>query len=77
MVKTCYIVYEHHRPPGWLLQENDITTTLVGVFTTHDYAQALVDWCNNFNRDVYLGSDEFYKYEIIEQPLDAHPPAMS
>lgn len=63
-MKYVYLVYEHHRPPGWLCQENDITTTLVGVFTTHEYAQALVDyWYGYIDRD----------YEIIKQELDAHP----
>lgn len=73
-MKHVYIVYEHHRPPGWLCQENDITTTLVGVFTTSDYAAALVDWYLYIDRD--LAEDEFYKYEIIKQELDAHPPTL-
>jgi hypothetical protein len=75
MGKTCYIVYEHHRPPGWLCQENDITTTLVGVFTTRKYAEDLVEWYQYIDRDIER--DEFYKYEIIKQALDAHPPAVS
>lgn len=76
MKKYVYIVYEHHRPPGWLCVENDITTTLAGVFTTHEYAKALVDWYQNIlDRDVVEG--EFYKYEIIKQELDAHPPTLS
>lgn len=74
-MKYVYLVYEHHRPPGWLCQENDVTTTLVGVFTTHEYAQALVDWYGYIDRG--LVEDEFYKYEIIKQELDAHPPTMS
>lgn len=73
-MKHVYIVYEHHRPPGWLCQENDITTTLVGVFTTSNYAAALVDWYSYIDRD--LAEDEFYKYEIIKQELDAHPPTL-
>lgn len=73
-MKHVYIVYEHHRPPGWLCQENDITTTLVGVFTTSNYAEALVDWYSYIDRD--LAEDEFYKYEIIKQELDAHPPTL-
>ena len=73
-MKHVYIVYEHHRPPGWLCQENDITTTLVGVFTTSHYAAALVDWYSYVDRD--LAEDEYYKYEIIKQELDANPPTL-
>lgn len=73
-MKHVYLVYEHHRPPGWLCQENDITTTLVGVFTTSQYAAALVDWYLYIDRD--LAEDEFYKYEIIKTDLDAHPPTV-
>ncbi len=73
-MKHVYLVYEHHRPPGWLLQENDITTTMIGAFTKREYAEDLLDWYAYIDRDIER--DEFYKYEIIEQELDAHPPTL-
>jgi len=73
-MKHVYLVYEHHRPPGWLCQENDITTTMLGAFTTHQRAKAVIDDYKYIERD--LAEDEFYRYEIIKVDLDAHPPTV-
>lgn len=74
-MKHVYIVYEEYTPPGWRCDNNDVTTTLVGAFTTREYAQALVDFYGLIDRDLEI--DEVYEYTIYEQPLDAHPPTVS
>jgi hypothetical protein len=47
---------------------------MIGAFTKREYAEDLLDWYAYIDRDIER--DEFYKYEIIEQELDAHPPTL-
>lgn len=62
-----YLVYEHHTPP-WFLDNREPETTLRGIFTEQQSAQALVDKLQSLERDLKL--DESLEFQICQYALD-------